>query len=464
MAAAAEPMAPPPVEGVTLEQYAGVSAALLEGFGLREILANEQIAPEAWPKAEIVWKARIAKDGPEGPLFTAFREKRATAEDCLGRGVAPIDSELGAWMSFLRAYAAHPAPGRWMVELGLGVNDLARLQRRWAERMEQDQALTKQAAELAKRGPSPLPALRVDRAKLALFPWSRGREPEAPQAAPRVAAPVETSMAPGKLRLYAYVAVKARLAESPGNEQQALEQLGMTDFAATDAGWQTVLRDNPDLQRDYQRLLALQRAKLRAQQKAPPPQAPKSEGTREAAPPVAMSAAPMPRAQPVPVPEPLVPPAQSGLPAVKSAPAKLAGTALTVGDVHKPALPFVAVAAPPVSPPPSVAPPERRDLSGTALALDIPPSSSVLPFAAQSAAPAIPRLTLEQHASLCCEITEEPEHAMEALARYHLTPAEKEAIDRHYAERFTREPALRTAWDTAYAMYRTWWLANRISR
>jgi len=75
-----------------------------------------------------------------------------------------------------------------------------------------------------------------------------------------------------------------------------------------------------------------------------------------------------------------------------------------------------------------------------------------------------PPLTLEQHASLSCEIAEAPERAMDALARYELTPDAKRAADQHYAARFAQEPGVREAWDRAYQTYRTWWLANRISR
>ena len=75
-----------------------------------------------------------------------------------------------------------------------------------------------------------------------------------------------------------------------------------------------------------------------------------------------------------------------------------------------------------------------------------------------------PLLTLEQHASLCCELAEAPERALEVLARYQVMPAEKHAADQHYAARFESQPAVRTAWDAAYATYRAWWLAGRISR
>ncbi len=87
---------------------------------------------------------------------------------------------------------------------------------------------------------------------------------------------------------------------------------------------------------------------------------------------------------------------------------------------------------------------------------------AVLPFA-RGAAPVVPtsKLTLQQHASLCCEIAEAPERAAEAMARYHVTAAEKEGADRHHAAWFAREPAARAAWDEAYRTYRVWWVGSR---
>jgi hypothetical protein len=461
----------PPAEllhGVSLEQFAGVAAALAEGFPLAEVLANEQIPPAVWPRADAAWKARAARDGAAGPVFAGLREKRALAEDCLSRRVVPIDTDLDAWMSFLLAYGAHPAPAQMLESAGLGMNDLSRLQRFWSRRMDQDKALSRKAGEIAKRGPPPLSALRVAPAKLTLFPWSKGRAVEAVDAAPRAVVPADTSMAPGQLRLYSYVAIKARLAESPGNEQRVLEQLGQHDFATTDAGWQAVLRDNEELARDYRRLLDVARVKIRASAA----KAPASPGAPHGESPSVAAAPPLPRAAPPQVVDsgatPALPP---------RAPANLAGTALAVDVPRKLVLPFaggaaaVAASSPPAGP---VVPAPRGDLSGTSMALDVP-RGDALPFPAAAPPPAAaqapvappsppPSLTLQQHASLCCELTEAPERAAETLARYRVTPAEKHAADQRYAAQFAREPAARTAWDAAYATYRAWWQASQLSR
>src|SRR4051794_5552317 len=95
-------------ESLVLEQYTGVAVALDEGLPLDAILAAEGLSSAAWQAGQVHWKERLATDGAEGPLFGSFREKRAAAEDCLTRKVAPIDGDLAAWMSFLAAFSKSP--------------------------------------------------------------------------------------------------------------------------------------------------------------------------------------------------------------------------------------------------------------------------------------------------------------------------------------------------------------------
>jgi hypothetical protein len=103
---AAGPPKADPCDAVTLEGYAGITAAVGDGFALAEALANEGVDPGGWPGADAGWKLLLAADGADGPIFGAFRAKLAEAEDWLSRRVLPIDAELGAWMGFLRAYGA----------------------------------------------------------------------------------------------------------------------------------------------------------------------------------------------------------------------------------------------------------------------------------------------------------------------------------------------------------------------
>jgi len=201
--AASKRDAPPQRSGVALAPYAGIRAGLAEGFPLDELLAQEGIPKAAWPKVDAAWKQRLAADGIDGPLFAAYQRTLAEAEDWLARRVTPLDKDLAAWMGFLAAWSQHPAPFELLASSGLGMNDIARLQRAWARRLAQDASLQRKAAELATKPPAPLPAITVAAAVRKPFPWSVGaptpavapvatRSNEAPATeAPKAAEPAD---------------------------------------------------------------------------------------------------------------------------------------------------------------------------------------------------------------------------------------------------------------------------------
>ena len=70
--------------GLSLEQYAGVTAALAEQFDLSQILDQEGIDPSAWPAASRAWSRAIVEATNLQILLT---EKRRIAEDCLARSL-----------------------------------------------------------------------------------------------------------------------------------------------------------------------------------------------------------------------------------------------------------------------------------------------------------------------------------------------------------------------------------------
>jgi hypothetical protein len=153
------------------------------------------------------------------------------------------------------------------------------------------------------------------------------------------------------------------------------------------------------------------------------------------------------------------------------APAALTGTSLTLDVPRSPAMPFTAPAAPP--PPPPVAAPglpavtkAPAALTGTALTLDVP-RGPAMPFVATdrpvATAPAAPppAFTLEQYASLGVELEMYGAHAGEVLARYHLTAADKAALDRHFQAAFAQHPDDWQAFQRARESYRAWLAASR---
>jgi hypothetical protein len=73
---------------------------------------------------------------------------------------------------------------------------------------------------------------------------------------------------------------------------------------------------------------------------------------------------------------------------------------------------------------------------------------------APPAAGAPPALTLEQHASMTVDIAVAPEHALEVLTRYRLTPEAKRAVDEYYRAMMAADPEVKDAWHRACQTYR----------
>jgi hypothetical protein len=135
-------------------------------------------------------------------------------------------------------------------------------------------------------------------------------------------------------------------------------------------------------------------------------------------------------------------------PPVKRAPAALSGTSMGHVIPKGPALPF---AAPPASAAPQAAAPAPA-----------PAAPALSPAAQPPAAPAqAPALTLEQYASLCVDLSVDVAKTGETLQRYGMTMDQARALDAYWKGRVASEPAVREAFDRAYAAYRTWLLAPR---
>ncbi len=480
---------------LTVEQYAGISAAIADGYPLDDVLANEGLAPKAWPGADIAWKQKLVADPA---TFESYRTRLGEAEDWLGRKVTPLDDDLAAWLGFLGAYAVHAAPFDLLGGLGLGMNDLGRLQRRWSKRLAEDQELAKQAVDLAKTKPSAVPRVSAAKGVLTPFPWSKKGAPgkaappevkaeaaqrsagdrpprQAPAPAPAFAA--HPDLLPAPARVVAAIAPKADALAG----KRAPSKLAETALAV-------------DVPRGPSLPFTKGIAPKEIAEGAPDEPKPKRSSLGETALAVDVprgSALPFP-AETKAIPEP---------PAPRAVPSPLAGTALAVDVPRAPALPFDL--DPSVRPAPAIATPAPHgpkvqrapaNLGGTALAVDVP-CGPALPFASRDAteaqrgasAPApkrsklgelqlgmempknlprpkaayAPSLTLEQHASLAVELAAAPEKTAETLARYHLTPGARAALDAHYREKITASAETRAAWERAYQSYHAWLAATR---
>ena len=67
------------VLGLTLEQYAGIQTALIEGFPLPDVLKNERLSLSRWGRVRAAWGDKLARDGHGGPLAAAFSRKSVEA-------------------------------------------------------------------------------------------------------------------------------------------------------------------------------------------------------------------------------------------------------------------------------------------------------------------------------------------------------------------------------------------------
>ncbi|WP_148314222.1 hypothetical protein [Sorangium cellulosum] len=242
--------APAACSALSLAQYAAVKAAVAEGFPLADVLATEGLTPRAFTRADLDWKQRLAAD-PE--LLAAYERELAQAEDWLERSVEPIAEDAAAWASFLAAFEAHPAPLELLHGNDLGMNDVARLRRRWARRAEEDEKVGELLVELRAK-PAKLEPLRVG--SRVLRP-SRVAEARAPAKAPEgELSTAEPSSEPG-MGLAEYAALCAELDALPEQRERVLRRHGLADdeaLAALHRRWRPALERDAALAKDFKRL------------------------------------------------------------------------------------------------------------------------------------------------------------------------------------------------------------------
>jgi hypothetical protein len=469
---------PEPIRGISLEQFAGVSAALIERFPLSAILAVNGLDAAAWSPAGAGWSARLAAAGPSSTLLSAYLAALGKAGAWLGRRVQPLDEDLTAWLCFLGACSSHPSPGDLLDGAGVRADDISRIQRGWSARMEADEALRKQAIEIALKKPSAMPAVSITPAQLRPFPWSNDAKTKTPSPARTAPAPGVATML--DISFYRYVAAKARAVEEPGDADAALRKLGYEDFAKVDAAWQARLREDVALAGDYRRLLQHERGRLRAARKRAesglPMHAPASDPSAQLAPPTPRAprelagtalALDIPRGPALPFAKDAAASAGPPAPVHREAPALPSGTSLSLDVPRDPVLPFAkevpgppAPAAEPVETRTTPARRKRSPLEEVSLHLEIPRDLPP-PKGAAAARPYVPALTLEQHASLCVELALNAGGTAETLSRYRLTPEEKARVDEHYRAKTAASPEARALWDHAYWEYHAWLVQSR---
>jgi hypothetical protein len=242
--------------GITVELYAGIKAAVAEGFEIERVLRAEGLDPAIWPKADAAWKVRLTRH--PGALFSLYKEKLWEAEDCLSRAVSPLDSDLEAWVSFLKAYSSHSSPYDLLRGLGLGLNDVSRLGRRWSRRMVQERSFEKRAAELGKGKPKALPRVTTEPPQLKPFPWSKRQATAPKNMLPAAALSAAENRRESELSLDQYAALRAKLDIEPRERERTLERHGLDarGFEVIDRFFQARLQASPESLRDYRALHA----------------------------------------------------------------------------------------------------------------------------------------------------------------------------------------------------------------
>jgi hypothetical protein len=237
--------------GVSLEHLAVVHAAVAAGFTREAVLAVEGLDPAGWDEVEAVWSARLAESHQ---LLARYRAALAEHQDRLGRPVAPLEDDLGAWVTLLKVYEKSDDAGALLASAGLVQSDMGRLERRWRERFLSKPELGRRAARLAaaveqrvtKGEQLVLPRIVVGTARLE--PSSMARRTPGPQqsAEQRTISPV--------LGIERFAMVRVDLETfGPSDRADVLTRHGVdeTEWAAIEAAWRMRLESDAEVRGDF---------------------------------------------------------------------------------------------------------------------------------------------------------------------------------------------------------------------
>lgn len=150
------------VNGVSLAAYLFVEASRLDALPLSAVLAWLGLRESVFDGAEERWSDRVADElAREGSEFDAlYQDLLSRALARWGRRIAPLDSEVEAWMTFQRHALAAADPGELARQLGLTAGDELRLAHLWRERLSRPDIAAR--AEAAWSSPlRPLPGLTL---------------------------------------------------------------------------------------------------------------------------------------------------------------------------------------------------------------------------------------------------------------------------------------------------------------
>jgi hypothetical protein len=149
---------------LSLEQYAFVTAALSEGYTRSEILDRLGLSEDAWEDAEERWVERLQESAEDDlALYDDLDRALAKERARFARKVAPLDSDIVAYLCFQRHASTASNLPAFLRDHGLFLGDWVRLQEAWAERLVEDGELrVAAAAALADEAPHTLATISPD--------------------------------------------------------------------------------------------------------------------------------------------------------------------------------------------------------------------------------------------------------------------------------------------------------------
>jgi hypothetical protein len=139
-----EPEAP-----ISLEEYAFVTAGLMDEIDLADLLACRAIDAPVWNSGREFWEARILDEvALTGGISDRLSALRLESRRLWHRPVPPLDDDLRAWLDFQRTVLSRPNPLAELARIPITLGDLTAIQTLWQERLTSDDELARQVAKI----------------------------------------------------------------------------------------------------------------------------------------------------------------------------------------------------------------------------------------------------------------------------------------------------------------------------
>lgn len=471
-------------EALTLERFAELRAEMDTGELRDDVLRRERLSPEAWVAAQKTWLEKMGGEIERGRFeltnrySAAFVARQGSLSRAKPEPTAAVPSAaLPAAKTTSPAEPAAPtaAPDR---RAALPSYLQAAAEAAAAVPLAPPPPAAATPPPPRQRSPLQATAMAMDLPVRASLPFQAGA-PAAPPPRATSDAPAKSTLgmtshrveaAPAStpfvkpaaaatggvgvvLKQYAALSAELELSIERTPEILAAHGLDADSKAALDARWQAKFSQDGVAALDYLRLLAQEKARLKASGSARPAAKP----ARAAPPPAAAGAAP----------------AKAGLAATSmnlDLDAAIAA-ALPFGAAAQGArasAPTPAPATRAAGPTPSADAPKPRPApvgSGTAFIPEEMVAQAAVPFAGtpKAAAPARgPDLTLQQYASLCAELAVYPERADSIRLKYRVGDAQAmAALEGVWRDRFARDAAARADWQKQVEQFQRWLRSQR---